>query len=436
MSGLAVSVNRPLTPAQHRWIRTHVLLIPVYVWAVFSWTHFFGHLPRADGPVRDFMHFYVQGVVASTGETPALYDIDRHAQILEERVPSAKNVRYPPVYGPQVSVLFSPFGRLPYESALRLWLAITVLVTAVCMWALWRVSGRLRGQAWPVLVLVAASPALRFDLGSGQAAALGLACVTGGYLALRSGRPFLAGLAIGSLAYKPPLGLVMAFVFIAAREWRIVAGAAAAVLIQLGLGCLYWGVSILVPYVDALRALPSVAADMEVLKEQMHSWRSFFELLGLPPSAALAAYAAMALATASVALVCWRSRGPLSLRFAVLVLASLLVDPHLYGYDLLLALPALLLLLDWAASERDLRLLDLVPSLERTSVGRWSCRSVSYVLLALCYAAPILGDIAAATRVQPSVVSHSLVIGLAAARLRRESAPGLNPGDWEHDRHS
>jgi hypothetical protein len=294
------------------------------------------------------------------------------------------------------------------------------------MWALWRVSGSLRGEAWLVLVLVVAAPALRFDIASGQAAALGLACVTGGYLALRSGRPFLAGVALGSLAYKPPLGLVMAFVFILAREWRIVSGAAIAALVQLGLGCLYWGTSILMPYLEALRALPSVAADMEVLKEQMHSWRSFFELLGLPPSPAMAAYAATSLATAAIALVCWRSHGALSLRFAVVILASLLVDPHLYGYDLLLALPALLLLLDWAASEPTRRLVDLVPFLSGTPAGGWSCRAAWFVVLALCYAAPILGGIASATRVQPSVLFHALAIGLAAASLRRDVA-AANP---------
>ena len=38
--------TRELTPAEHARIRRQILLIPVYIWLVFSWTHLLVRIPR------------------------------------------------------------------------------------------------------------------------------------------------------------------------------------------------------------------------------------------------------------------------------------------------------------------------------------------------------------------------------------------------------
>ena len=43
----------------------------------------------------------------------------------------------------------------------------------------------------------------------------------------------------------------------------------------------------------------------------------------------------------------WKSSAPLALRFSALTLAAVLVNPHLFVYDLLVLAPVLLLLADW-----------------------------------------------------------------------------------------
>jgi hypothetical protein len=45
-----------------------------------------------------------------------------------------------------------------------------------------------------------------------------------------------------------------------------------------------------------------------------------------------------------IAVASWKSRGDLALRFSALVLAGVLVNPHLFVYDLLVLAPAMLLL--------------------------------------------------------------------------------------------
>ena len=250
----------------------------------------------------------------------------------------------------------------------------------------------MRDQGYTVAVLLIAAPALYFLVGFVQISAVGLACVTAGYFCLRAGRPFWAGAAFGMLGYKPPLGLAVAAVWLLAREWRLVLGAIAAVAAQIVAAITYWKPSILVEYIGALRRLPSVAEGMEPYRYHMHSWRAFFDLLGLTGHVSLVLYAVAAIATTVVALVAWQSRGPLMLRYAVLLIATVLVDPHLYAYDLILLTPALMLLWDWTLAEHDQR---------DASRIRW--------LVFICYLSPLFGSIVPTVHVQVSVLAFSLL---------------------------
>lgn len=402
------SVRRELTPAQHARIRRQLALIPVYIWIVYSWTHLLVTI-RRDQPVRDFAHFYVQGVIALERNAPALYDMDRMADLVPRVVPGAHRMLYPPVYGPQVSLFFSPLARLPYTTARDVWLVLSLLAYAGCGYAVWSVCPRLRDRAGLTALLLAAAPALHFMLGFIQVSAIGLACVTAGFFALRANRPFLAGIAIGSLAYKPPLGLAIAFVFVIAGEWRIVLGAATAAAAQLGAGAVYWGPSIVPAYVDALWRLPGVTAGMEPYRYHMHSWRAFFDLLGLPTPIAFAAYAIAGVCTAVLALWCWRGRGPLALRYSVLLIATILVDPHMYAYDFVLLTPACLLLWDWILGEPDRRVSDALPMVRFDRLRGRSFKAAFQGLLYVCYFSPLFATLADVARVQVSVLALGLL---------------------------
>lgn len=415
---------RELTPAQHASIRRQLALIPVYFWLAYSWTHLLVHIPRLE-PVRDFAHFYVQGIVAREGNAHALYDVNEQAAILRRVIPTAR-VRFPTVYGPQVAIFFSPLAHVSYLTALVIWLAVSLLAYAACCYALWRICPRLHDRPWTIAFLLVAAPALHFALGFSQVSAIGLVCVTCGFLALRADRRFLAGLAIGSLAYKPPLGLAVAFVFVFAREWRMVAGAATAAAVQLGIGALYWGPSILVKYGEAVRRLPGLADEMEPYTFHIHSWRSFFQLLRLPPAAALTAYVIASIVTCLVALWCWRARGPLVLRYSVLLLATILVDPHMYAYDLLLLTPVFLLLWDWVLSERDRPVAQVFPALTLQALGGRSFNGMFQLLLYLCYFTPAFAIFAVAFRVQPSVVTMAALGSVVAGLLLSDSRAPRN----------
>lgn len=423
--------SRELTAGQHAAIRQQLALIPLYIWVVYAWGVFFAHLPL--GPhgdtahvARDFVHFFTQGVITRERDAHALYDIDAMALVAERVVPVHVEVRFPPVYGPQVGLLFRPLAQLPYVPALVLWLGLTIAGYAACVWLIWRVSPSLHAKRWATIVLALGAPGLHFTLSFGQASLIGLTCFTWLWLALRSGRAFAAGLAVGALAYKPQLGIVAAFVFVLAAEWRVVSGAIVAVAAQLVAAWAYWGSAIFQGYISALMKLPGVVEAMEPDKAMMHSWRSSLLQIGLPPTAALVGSVVASIATIVLAVVCWRTRGPLAPRYAVLVLATLLVDPHLYAYDLLLLVPALLVVWDWGNRLGDQPLVDVLPRWARRYTSRTRLTVAVAGLSAFTYLAPLLTISLPAISVQWSVVGFVLLGGLCARFLVGSITYGLH----------
>lgn len=408
-----------LTPETHARIRWQLVLLPSYLWLVYGWHNLLVALPRIV-PVRDFAHFYVLGVIARERYVQALYDMDLMATIVPRVVPGGPSAVFPPAYGPQVALFFSPLAALPYTTALYLWFVLTLLTYGACAYAIWRVCPALHARPWSTTLLLVAAPALYFALGWSQISAIGLVCVTSAYLALHANRPFLAGVAIGTLAYKPQLGLAAAFVFIAAREWRIVSGAAAAAAGQLAIGAIFWGPSVLMRNAEALKwyvgALQTVP--VEPNKYHMHSWRSFFELLGLPYDTATLLYVSLSIVTLVIALGCWRSRGPLALRYSAVLLATILVDPHLYAYDLILLTPALLLLWNWIECSPEQELGELLRTLPIPAMRRLPFKQSFQWLLYICYFSPLAFVVAIVARVQVSVLAHALLVTMIAALLR------------------
>jgi hypothetical protein len=251
--------------------------------------------------------------------------------------------RFLPVHGPQVALFFSPFARLPYLRALALWLLLTAGLYGLCVVWFWRASPALRSFGWVAVVGAIGYPPFYMLMANGVTSAVGLVMVTLAYFALRSSRPVLAGMALGSLFYKPALGVALPILLLLGYEWRMMLGAAAAVFFQLGVGWWAYGSSIMRAYAENVLHLGGQAPLLEPHPFQMQSLRSFFDMLLPWPVAALACYLVAAVVLVAVASRAWRSRGPLDLRFSVLLLVMILVDPHVNGYDLVIVAPVFLL---------------------------------------------------------------------------------------------
>src|SRR5437667_10192023 len=101
---------------------------------------------------------------------------------------------------------------------------------------------------------------------------LGAALLHFGVLAINSERHFLAGLAIGSLIFKPQLALAAAAIFLFSGEWRTVLGAiSAAAAAQLALAWAHYGTTVMQSYLQALSRIPNLAPLLEPPLYQTHS---------------------------------------------------------------------------------------------------------------------------------------------------------------------
>ena len=408
MSRWRAALTQPLSPSRHRTIRLHVALIPVYAWALFVWSSYAidisppGRLDRS-GHIKghDFVHDYVLGQIAVERAGAELYDFDAQAARTDRIVPDYED-RYLPVHGPQLSMLFAPFALVPYLTALALWLIFSTGCYLLCCYECWKRSPALRHYRWASFVLVVGYPAFYLAIAFGATSALALLCVTAAYVSLKTDRRWLAGLAFGMLFYKPQLGVLLPFVFLYGREWRMVAGAAGAVLFQLAAGWWYYGGDALRSYFNVVRNLGHVAVDLEPYPLQMQSLRSFFSVLLPSAEWALGLYLVTAAIFVAIAATSWRTKAPLELRFAILLFCLLLVDPHVNAYDLILTAPAFILAAGWAL-ERG----------ERTTLF--------WALLYLAFYLPAMSFIAERTHIQVSVLAVAALAYWLAVRSWRTS---------------
>jgi hypothetical protein len=388
-------------PLTHRQIRRQLAFLPVYILMGYLWVALIQNLmapglvvPR-NGLLKgaDFLHFYTLGAVVRAGDPAALYDMNAQAQLSDALVPEAKGVRYHPAWGPQVALLFAPFAALTFGWALVSWMAVTLFLYAVCGHALWRRCPTLARDGPFVALVAVLSPALHNLVAYGQTSILAIVPFTIAYLAFRDNKAVLAGAAIGLLAYKPQLGLAAAAVFVACREWRVVAGALTTGLGQLAIAWAIFGTSTMLAYLRTLLGLPSLAAAFEPFAHEAHSLRGFYRLF-LPDSAVPLAYAFSIGPVLIAAIAVWRSGAPLPLRFTALVMATVLVSPHLLSYDLTITLVALLPLWDWirsvkAAALRGAALHVPAPALRLAAVSAYLVYLAPAVLIAkLIYAQP------------------------------------------------
>lgn len=344
-----------LTP---RRLRAQAIVLALCLWGVcvadFATP---GLFDRADNiKFQDFLPFYISARLIEQHRAVALYE--RGAQQKElETIVGRTRVEIPYLYGPQVALLFVPFARLSFPTAAEIWLAISVLIYIGCIYALWN-HRRISTLKWGFLLPAIAFPPLFHASARGQISALILLCFTAAFFAFQSQRPWLAGIALGFLIMKPQFLFAIPLILLFAGAWKPISGLLLSAAAQLAFARLYFGAPVMQSYFDLVihpqRWLN--ATELSLAPIQMHSLRAFWTLLIPWQTASLALYGVTSLLTIALATAVWRSHTALALRFSALAIAAVLVNPHLFIYDLLVLAPALLLIVNWCLTNRQQKL--------------------------------------------------------------------------------
>jgi hypothetical protein len=216
-----------------------------------------------------------------------------------------------------------------------------------------------------------------------------LVCFTAAYLAFSVRRDFLAGIALGLLAFKPQFLIAIPLILLLAQAWKALAGVVISAATQLALTSLYFGRAVMQAYAARLLHSASHPGSTELIFSpiQMHSLHSFWELLIPWRPGVWFLYGLTSFAAIGIAAAIWKSSTPLALRFSALMFAAVLVNPHLYIYGLLALAPVFLLLSDWSLTN-----------------ARHPEKPALDVLLYLAFLLPLFGPLAHWTHLQLSVV--------------------------------
>ena len=400
-----------------RRLRAQSVVLALCLWGVcavdFATPGFFDRAGNIK--FQDFLPFYVSARLIAQGRAGELYNQQVIAAEIEAIVhpasiqpgsghrgaalPSANvrpaNVQLPNLYGPQVGLLFVPLSRFSFPAAAWIWVAASLIAFFGCVYLLWRASPVLRPHSRIVGISALAFPPLFHFFVRGQISVLVLACFTVTFLALRADRSWLAGAALGLLVFKPQFLIAIPLLLLLARAWKTLAGLSASAFAQLAFAWIYFGSAVMRAYLDTLWHMSRWigTAELRLANIQMHSLRSFWALLIPWPDAALVLYILSSVVVIVIAAAVWKSASPLALRFSALTLAAVLVNPHLFVYDLLALAPVLLLLADSALNNQQHPF---------SADLRW----LSY----LAFVLPLFAPLSRWTHFQPSVPVFALLL--------------------------
>jgi hypothetical protein len=321
-------------PRSARQAKGHATLLAMMMWAAAIAVGFIGTSNRGiAGPLKgaDFVHFYTLGHLAYEHRVATMYDMAALHDAQVALVPESKPDLYPAVYPPQIPAMFEPVHGWSYQRALFAWNLLTIVAYGFIVWSAWKPVSSVLPDRHLVIAAAAAFPPFWALVLYGQITVLIVGAFWAGWLALERDRHFLAGVAFGLLAIKPQFGLPLAVIVLARRDWPMLAGAIVSVALQSGAAWMMLGSDAFRGFVSTLPITFGNVDLFESKPEFSHSLRVLTRLMpnaiGVPMWIGLVAIVLWY--TARV----WRSDALIRVRLGTVILAAVLVNPHLIIYD-------------------------------------------------------------------------------------------------------
>jgi hypothetical protein len=286
-----------------------------------------GLIDRNGKPLgTDFSNVYAAGSLTWQGRPaeayqPALQHAEEQAVFGGREVPFYGWL-YPPFF---FSVAFL-VASLPYAWGLAIWLAASLAAYLAAMRAIL--------PRPETLLIAAAFPAVFINIGHGQNGFL-TAALLGGALHWLDRRPWLAGVLIGLLAYKPQFGVLIPVALLAGGRWSTIGAAVATIAALLAVSFVTLGGGVWHAFADSMTFTQTVVLEQGGIGwEKIQSVFSAMRMWGAGVHLAYAVQIALALMLAASLAWLWRSNAAFELKASALATASLLATPYVLDYDL------------------------------------------------------------------------------------------------------
>jgi len=285
-----------------------------------------GLIDRNGQPIgTDFSNVYAAGTLTWQGRSaeayaPALQHAAEKAVFDGREVPFY-GWHYPPFFF-AIAVLVAA---VPYAWGLAIWL--------VASFAAYLTAIRAILPRQETLLVAAAFPAVFVNVGHGQNGFL-TAALLGGALHWLDRKPWLAGMLIGLLAYKPQFGVLIPIALLAGGRWRSIGAAAATIAALVAISFATLGGGIWHAFADSMNFTQTV-----VLEQGGTGWQKIQSIfaavraLGASVPVAYAAQASLFAMLAATLAWLWHGDAAFELKAAALALGSLLATPYVLDYD-------------------------------------------------------------------------------------------------------
>ncbi len=341
----------------------------------------------------DFSQVWAAGKMVLEGRAGEVWNWDAHFAVQKAIHGPALTELYGWHYPPPFLLVAAALATLPYLPALFVWQAATLMPFA---WMIRRYTGR--PEAW---LFVLAAPVTLICVMHGHNGFL-TALLLGGGLILLDRRPFLAGLLLGCLVYKPQFALLLPLLLLMLWNWRAIAGAAISSLALIAITLAIWGWPVWQAFLDSLPLTRTI-----VVEGGTTGWAKIMSPFSAVRSwggSVDAAYVVQAVFTiAAIAATLWLARkGRPELRNAAVTAAVLIATPYVLDYDYVVLLAGLAFM--WRDAQKHGWL-----SWEKSALG-------------LVWFAPLVArNLAALTFVPVGLATAILVLALAVRRAATAS---------------
>jgi hypothetical protein len=315
-----------LTPVRIRGYS--LIMLGITVVAIVGWIALAdGLIDRNGKPLgTDFSNVYAAGTLGWAGKAA-----DAYVPALQHAAEKAVFGNNTPFFGwhypPFFFVVAFAVAALPYAWGLLMWMVAGLAAYLAAIHAILP-----RRETW---LAALAFPAVFVNIGHGQNGFL-TAALLGGALQIMDRRPWLAGVLIGLLAYKPQFGVLIPLALLASQRWTTIIAAAATVIGLVVAATLSLGTGIWQAFLNSTNFTQHIVLEQGGTGwEKIQSIFSAVSAWGASVPVAYAVQTALGVALAASIVWLWRSEAAFDLKASALATASLLATPYVLDYDLM-----------------------------------------------------------------------------------------------------
>ncbi len=349
--------------------------------------------PQGRGMAIDFITYWTSGFFVRANGASGIYDIAHYKAAEVAAIGHDFDGFYSWLYPPTLLLLTAPLAMAPYLAAWLIWCLAGIVFVIAALRAIvpWRLA----------VPLCLAAPATLWCAVVGQNGFL-TAALMAGALGMLNRHPWIAGVLVGCLTYKPQFGVLFPIFLVLTGNVRAFAGAAAATLCLVALSAVVFGADVWSAFVGSLGSTSSgVLQGASAWAKLQSVYAIAFHVVG-DAKAALLVHAAFCGVLLGLLVWIWTRPTASPVKCAAFVGGAYLFTPYAYVYD------APMLCVGVALLARDGLTRGFLPWDRRLLFTAWVAPASFVVLDSL--AAPL---------------GAALIVGLAARRAIGEPAPQL-----------